>query len=158
MSLLILFDGGPSTASFAVDPLSDDTVMITFADELLVDTAYLDPNSYEVTLVSGDGEDVSVRSVVSAQDAKTINDVILVLDKPTYGAVYSIAVAGLSSRSGGAISGTASFAGRGTKTESMIRALPAHYNTRADSVIRAVLTAIGIQDDIIGGSRDDDLD
>ncbi len=138
-----------------VDPLSDDTVLMTFDTEIVVNAAARDLDAYDIVIVTGAGEAVSVREVLLPQDSLTTTEVVLVVDKPTHGTHYRVTATGLSGRDGSPVGGVSDFIGRRTKAEDMIRTMPSHYNTRADSVMRAMLTAIGIQDEIIGGSRDD---
>jgi len=57
---------------------------------------------------------------------------------------------------GGVISATANSAAllaRRTKVDSMISSRPSLYNMSNDATLRHVLTAIGYQDDLIGGNR-----
>jgi hypothetical protein len=138
-----------------VDPLSDDTIRIIFDAEIVRDARLSEPGAYDIVIVSGTGDSVSVREVLVPQDSMTTTEVILVVDKPTHGTHYRVTATSLNGRDGGLVGGTSDFIGRRTKAEDMIRAMPTHYNTQADSVLRQVLTAIGIQDEIIGGSRDD---
>lgn len=139
-----------------VEPLSDDMLIMTFSDEVVVDDVYLDPATYGIEIIDGAGEAVEVREVQAPQDGLTTYDVILVLDKPTHGTHYRVStVTDLNGRDGDPVGGSSDFIARRTKTENMLRALPQHFNTRPDSIIRAFVTAIGIQDDIIGGSRND---
>lgn len=139
----------------SADPLADDIVLMTFEKEAVVDSKFSNPNTYTVTRVSSEGQDVAIRGVIVPKNSRTTKEVALVLDKPTHGAHYRITASNLNGRDGNPVGGSGDFIGRRTKTEDMIRVISSHYNTAPDSVIRQVLTAIGVQDDIIGGSRND---
>lgn len=150
----ILFTFSVEEAPY-VDPLADDMVRIIFDSEIVADSAALNPENYTISLVDGGGEAVSVRRVLLPTNSRTTSEVILVVDKPTHGTHYRVSATGLKGRDGSPVGGTSDFIGRRTKTEEMLRSIPNHYNTGADSIIRAVVTALGIEDDYIGGSRSD---
>ena len=137
-----------------VEPLTNDTIRITFDSEVVVDSLFSDTGSYVVAVVEGEGP-VSVREVLTPEDSRTTRSVILVVDKPTHGTHYRVTVAGLTGRDGALVGGSSDFFGRRTKAEDMVRSMPMHYSRRPDSLIRNILTAIGIEDETIGGSRDD---
>lgn len=138
-----------------VEPLSDDMLRIVFDTEFVVNATARTPGAYTISVVEGDGQAVSVREVLLPQNSLTATEVILVVDKPTHGTHYRVTATGLNGRDGTFVGGASDFIGRRTKTEEMLRTMPSHYNMRADSLLRSVVTAIGIQDDIIGGSRSD---
>jgi hypothetical protein len=138
-----------------VEPLSDDMIKITLDTEIVVDATARQIGAYNISVVAGSGEAVSVRKVLLPQDSLTASEIILVVDKPTHGTHYRVTATGLNGRDGTLVGGASDFIGRRTKTEEILRAMPSHYNISADSILRSVLTAIGIQDETIGGSRND---
>lgn len=137
------------------EPLTDDTVRFTFESEIVLDSRSTDLSAYEISVVSGPGEPVSIREVLIPQDSRTSTFVILVVDKPSHGTHYRVTATGINGRDGGTVTGAGDFISRRTKTEDILRTIPGHYNTAAPSLLRAVFTAIGIEDELIGGSRND---
>jgi len=138
-----------------IDPVADDMIRITFAKEVLVDARSANPAAYEVTLVGGSGPALTVREVLLPKTARTSRYVILVVDKPLYGTHYRVTVTGIYGRDGAPIGGTSDFIGRRTKAADMVRGIPSHFSKKPESLIRTILTAIGIEDETIGGSRSD---
>lgn len=90
--------------------------------------------------------------------AGTSQSILIVVDKPTEGAVYRVDVNNLPFREGGTLSAHGSFIHRKTKTDSALKFFPVHFNTQPDSTIRQVITAMTLSDDIIGGTVPDEID
>jgi hypothetical protein len=137
-----------------VEPLAEDVLEVVFERGVVVDAKFTDLTNYDIVVVSGTG-DIAIRSVLAPTDSRVTNKIILRVDKPTEGTHYRVSVTGLSGRDGAVVGGSSDFIGRRTKGGDMIRSMPSHYDTRVGSILGAVLTAIGIEDDIIGGSRSD---
>ncbi len=139
----------------AADMLSNDTLVLTLSAFVVVDSAFFDINNYSVSVVSGSGP-VSIREVFTPKNNITTTDQIIVsVDKPTIGTHYQLHVGDLHGLTGALVGGSGDFIARRTKTQSLVDSLPHHYDTRYASVIRQILTAVGISDDLIGGSRSD---
>jgi len=147
----------------AVDILAHDTIIITFEQPVVIDSAFFDVTNYDIGIVEGVGL-IQVKEILSPiADAATLEGgrpltttyVILHTEPPTAGTHYRLTATGLTGTTGGTVAGSSEFIGRRTKTQSLIQSMPAHYDTRPPSVIRNILTAIGISDEIIGGSRSD---
>lgn len=143
---------GPDVDILSAELISADAVRINFEQAIVVDEAYNDPTNYSITKVSGDGQDVSIRTVLPI-GLDTTTEVILVVDKISKDSVYQITVgAAVTSAVGQNVVGAAEFTGRRTKVENILRGLPRHFDQRPESVLRTVLTAIGLSDETIGGS------
>jgi hypothetical protein len=146
---------GPDVDVLAADLISADAVRINLDAPVVVDDAYKDPTNYSVSVISGPGQTVAVRSVLPIFE-DTTSEIILVIDKVSKGTTYEVSVdANVTGVSGQGVAGAAQFVGRRTKTENMCRGLPAHFNVLPESCIRNVLTAIGLADEDIGGSLDE---
>lgn len=149
---------GPDVDVVAAELIALDAVRINVEAPIVVDAAYNDPANYNISVVSGPGQGVSVRRVLPTND-DTTSEIILIMDKVSRGTTYEVSIgAALRSSLGQSVVGTAQFVGRRTKTENMIRSLPAHFNTHPESIVRSIVTAIGLADETIGGSQDDPLD
>ncbi len=130
-----------------------NTLRVTLSEQVIVDAVYRSPDSYSVSIVEGEGP-VSVRRVlVPRSDVLAINEIVLVLDKPTEGTHYRVSVLGLNGRDGAKVGGVGEFIASRTKVGNMIRAMPLHFDRRPESVIVAILTAIGQSDETIGGDQ-----
>lgn len=146
---------GPDVDILTTDLITADVVRIRLESPVVVDDAYRDPTNYTLTVVSGPGQELAVRSVLPIQ-TNIASDIILVIDKIDKGTIYAISIgSAVISTTGQSVAASTEFTGRSTKTENMVRGLPAHFNTAPDSVICCLLAAIGISDDLIGGSLDD---
>lgn len=141
-----------------VEVIADDVILIELPEAVVIDEAYLDPATYVITVVEGSGG-LTVRSVLPPLDTQIATDVVLTIDKHAHGIQYRINIDDpkLSGTDGGVVTFEEDFIGRHTKVEGMIKSLPKHYNVKPDSLIRAVLTAVGRMDEEIGGSRNDTL-
>ena len=138
----------------SVEVLSENTIHVVFEEEVVVDSTFRDLSRYDVSVVSGSG-DVAVRMVLVPTRARATDQVVLVLDKLTGGTHYRVTVSGLNGRSGSLVGGTSDFVGRRTKGGDMLRSMPSLYNKQPGSIINAILVAVGREDDLIGGGRDD---
>jgi len=146
---------GPDVDIVSVELVTDKLIRINLDLPVVVDAAYNDPTNYAVTLTSGDGQLVTVRAVLPTSE-DTIQDIILVVDRVSRGATYQVSISNaITSASGQTVTGSGRVTGRRTKAEGMIKSLPVHFNNRPDSLICCILSAIGLQDDTIGGSQDD---
>jgi hypothetical protein len=163
MSLLILFD----TEGEAPPPIlttvgivdinvySKVLVHVEFNDEVIVNDLYNDPSNYSISVVEGEGP-VEVVGILHNNKSSSL-DVILITQPMTFGTTYSVAVTELSARDGTPQSFTGSYVSRNTKTDSLLRSIPKHFDKRPTSLLSALLLAMGISDDIIGGSRNDSI-
>lgn len=157
MTLLILLGGEPQLDALVsdIEVYTRRTVRIKFTDEVVVNDAYNDINNYDISIVEGTGP-VEVVSVLSTNESTTL-ELILVTQPMTAGTTYSLAVTQLFRRGGTTFNLVGSFIYRDTKTDSALRSIPKHFDKRETSLIATLLTAIGRQDDLLGGSRNDIL-
>ena len=157
MSLLLLFDGRDT----AFVPASDinvytrRTIHIQFTNEVVTNSTYYDPNNYTISLIDGEGP-VEVISILSTNEKATLG-LVIVTQPMTAGSTYSLAITNMFNREGGNFSLVGDFIYRDTKSDSTLRSIPKHFDKRATSLIASLVTAIGITDDVIGGSRNDTL-
>jgi len=130
-------------------------VKVLFDIPVVVDAAYLSPSSYTVTVIEGTGP-VAVRGVV-VPTALTASSTLLEIDAMTAGTLYEVSSTDLSSTVGSDVVGTARFVGRRTKAETLLKTLPRHFDPRPAALITGLGMAMGMSDDLIGGSRSDSL-
>lgn len=124
--------------------------------------SYLDPNNYFIALhadspIAGDAVQV-LRVLPPTQNALVVNYIYLETTPHTNGADYDLTFGILQSPTGLTLYPQGSpvpYASRRTKAMSVLNSLPAHFDKRVDSLLHALCSAIGEQDDKIGGSRSD---
>jgi len=145
---------GPDVDVLSIDLISADVLRIRLDLPVIVDAAYNDPTNYTISVLSGPGQALHIREVLPIQ-TDTASDIMLVIDRIDKGTTYVVTVgAAITSTKGQNVVGSSQFVGRSTKTENMIKGLPAHFNKTPKSTIRNIMAAIGISDDLIGGSLD----
>lgn len=157
MSLLLLFDtkGDVSVPVSDINVFTRRTIRVEFTDEVVVDSRYYDVSNYTLSVVDGEGP-VEVVSVLPTNESATL-ELILVTQPMTVGTTYSLVIDELANREGATFGVTGAFIYRDTKSDSALRSIPKHIDKRPTSLVATLLTAIGVQDDIIGGSRSDTL-
>lgn len=127
---------------------------VEFIADVIVNDALYDPTNY--TIVNDDSsEEIGVRSVVQYQDDRTVVDhVLLLTDRHTADQVYTLTVSNLTSRAGVTL-GTLTTAPRtntNTKVDSILASVPSFLDRRPGSVVASLLTAVGLEDERIGGA------
>lgn len=144
---------GPDLAD--VEFIADNVLRFTFTTEMVVDDAYFEVSNYTVAFADSVGTDVNPRFVIPPTAGITDTNVVLLrTDAHTPGTNYSFTVSTLKRRNGSVMTtGTAIRPARKTKTNSMIRSLPQHFDKRPESTIRLIMTAIALEDELIGGNR-----
>jgi hypothetical protein len=156
MTLLILFDGGEAALPVSdINVLTKKSIRVQFTDEIVTDSRYYDVNNYSIAVVEGTGP-VEVLSVLPTNETASL-ELILVTQPMTHGTTYSLTIDEFVDRSGNEFSLVGGFIYRDTKSDSALRSIPRHFDNRPASIIAAFVTAISINDDIIGGSRSDTL-
>lgn len=163
MSLLILLDSSSSSPTptaldiVDVDVLSRRLIRVELQDEVVINDDYFDTSNYAISVVEGTGE-VAITKILPFQDGSKVSRFIIIETQPmTYGTTYSVSITDAVDRSGETLlPASATFDARYSKGDSILRSMPKHYDTRSTSNLAGVLLAIGRQDDLIGGSRDDD--
>jgi hypothetical protein len=90
----------------------------------------------------------------------SVDHVLLRTNEPILGTNYTLTVENFTTTEGISISlgnNSQDFTSRETKLDSMKSQLSSMYNMEEDSTLYNILAAISIEDDLIGGSRNDDL-
>lgn len=144
----------------AVDIITPKLVKITYNTTVVCDPSYFDINSYSVVVQETgaiEAKPVRVLQLYNDNlDTKRLssNFTLLVMDNLTEGTRYQFTVNGVRTTQGLIMASTPYSREKvKTKTQVTTRLLPSHFDTRPDSLIGSILTAITIQDDLIGGAR-----
>lgn len=133
--------------------IASDMISITFSEDAKVDDALRNPANYTVTPLGG-GAPVGVVSVQAGNGIRT-NFISLLITDFTVGADYLVTVSNIVGADGSALSATLNtgqFTGRPTKTDLALTHRETLFGRDPDSIIRNVLTALAMEDDLIGGS------
>lgn len=157
--------GYPYSSGFvgvrSVDFITPTYLRLNLSTYVIVNDTYLNVTNYNIALrpdspMSGDAVQVT-RVIRPARDALVVNSVFLETSRHTVGATYTASFYSLDTPDGvEAFNNTqGSYTARPTKTMSSLRALPSHLLKREDSLIHAIVGAISLQDDLLGGSRND---
>lgn len=145
-----------ATFTFYVDdesgakPVSKTMVLLVMPEAVVVDSAYYSLDNYAIGVTSGTGP-VRLRRVLETNETVTRN-IFLVTDYMTEGTTYSVVFSLLNKRDGTTLSGTYSFTYSTTKTDLGLRSIPGHFDKKPESNIAAIMTAITMSDQDIGGS------
>lgn len=125
---------------------------------------YLDPENYTITLRADSpivGDPVQVLRVFAPTQDVLIADYIYLETTPHTGGsnyeVFFTELQTLDGVSGFGVNLSMAYQSRITKTMSSLKNVPAHFDKRLDSLLHAVITAISLQDDTLGGSRSDEF-
>lgn len=138
-------------------------IRLALNTQVIVNASYKNAANYaanvnNATVIPGNPVNI-VRVIPPAQDVLVADYVYLETTPFTDGAVYNITFLSLDTLDG--VSASLGFSravqARVTKTMLMLKSLPSHFDKRVDSLLHALVSAISIQDDIIGGSRNDEL-
>jgi len=149
----------PDTTITKIEFVAKDLLRVLFVGDVVINSAYLNPDNYVITFAGSASTDVNVRRVIDPQTTSRVaNYVLLVTDRHADGTRYSLTASGLTGRNGNVVVATPKEAnGRRTKVDAILSTLPNHYDKQPGAVLREVLTAIGWQDDLIGGSLDEPI-
>ena len=142
--------------------ISSTYIRLHLNTQVIVNNSYLNPNNYTIavrsdTPVSSPAVNV-VRVFAPTQDVLAADYVYLETTQHINGATYDITFTELHTLDGVAGSGVNNpvpYSARVTKTMIALKSIPAHFDKRLDSLLHALVTAISLQDDTIGGSRSD---
>jgi len=160
------YGSAPSTALFSeLYMLSETVIEITFSTPIMINDALKDTSNYQIEFFGNAGStDVEVKRILagppegSPNELKYTSSIYLVTSVHTKGQKYKITISGLTSTLGGVLSSTDLHdTGTRTKVDEILSSIPSHYDKRPESTIRSILTAIGKQDDLIGGSRREEI-
>lgn len=157
MSLLLLFakSGDIDVPVSDIDVYTSRSVRAIFTDEVVTDSRYYDVNNYTLTLIEGSGP-VEIVSILPTNETSTL-ELVLVTQPMTAGSTYQLAIEELANREGSTFGVFGQYIYRDTKSDSGLRSIPKHFDKRPTSLIATMTTAIGVSDDLIGGSRNDTL-
>lgn len=151
-----------------VTVLDENKLLITFTNPVVIDDNLLDINNYTIEFADNPGfTDILPRSVAVGSldtvpnntnlERVTTTQIELVTDYHTQGQAYRITVSNLVASSGGNVpTSTLDATARFTKVDSILRSLPPHFNHSQSGILRSFLVAIGLEDDRIGGSLNEE--
>lgn len=159
--------GYPYTSGFvgiqSVDFITPTYIRLNLSTYVIVNDLYMDADNFNISLrpdspVAGDAVAVA-RVIRPAQDVLVVNRIFLETTRHTAGAAYTASFYSLNTPDGVAAfnSSPASYMSRYTKTMAQLRTFPSHFDKREDALIHSIIGAISLQDDIIGGSRNDEF-
>lgn len=141
--------------------LASTYIRVSLTGLVVAITDYLDPENYTITVRDDTplaGVEVRVLRVFApTQSVLTTSDIYLETTPHTIGAAYEIAFGQLQNAQGVTVYNLepSPYQARVSKTMSMLKNLPSHFDKRLESLMHALVTAISVQDDIIGGSKSD---
>lgn len=141
----------------AITQIGENRVSVVFTEPVMVNDALLSPESYTITPVES-GLSVDVVGLLGRLDNAATTYVDLEITPQTEGVLYRISGSdGIKDREGISLDvlSYAYFRPRRTKTDSLIDTLPKLYDKSNWSIIRAVLTAFGKEDERIGGGSEE---
>lgn len=130
--------------------------------QVIVNAGYLATSNYTAAIRSDTPVPANavgvLRVIAPAQDVLIADYVYLETTPFSDGGTYDISFVSLDTLDGVAAGNgfTAPVQARVSKTMLMLKSLPAHFDKRLDSLLHALVSAISIQDDTIGGSRNDE--
>lgn len=158
----------------SVDYVEADIVRLNLSFYAKVDADYLNPQNYSIsgyvvspiTTIS-----VTVQEVIPVNNfgtaylnlpvepALSTNVVYLRTTRHSIGGNYEVNYSTLHSTDGVEVPSSAAvpYQARITKVDSILKSLPPHFDRRPRGLARAVLAAIGLQDDKIGGSKKEEF-
>jgi len=149
----------PESDVVSADVYASNLIALTFSLPMKNNLTLKNKDLYAI-VPEGTGSPVLVHEVRTG-NTLTTRTVFLVVSGFTVGETYTVTVsAGPVASSGAPLSvldNIVQFIGRRTKIDSMVDSRPGFYDVRPSSNMFSILAAIGRQDDLIGGSRDDDL-
>lgn len=148
----------------AVEIITPALLRFTFSKEVLVNSAFLDPSNYVITLFNTANTDANTRKVLSPfiytgdELALTSLYAMVITDVLTIGSRYTFTVNNVTNRTGVAIVPTLTHRyARRTKTQSATKSLSSGYDLRSESTTFNILAAISRSDDLIGGTEEEIL-
>lgn len=134
-----------------VEAIAKDTIKIHFTEEAVVNALYRDISNYAIE--DGLGNPLTITSVIRT-NSDTCPYVMLATFAQTEGSEYQVSIQKINSRTGSIIDNpVALWTYQRTKVDSMLSSMPAVYDTKPTSNIRAILNAIGMAANTIGGTN-----
>jgi hypothetical protein len=137
--------------TIAISVITLDTLRVQFAIPVSVDRASVISN-YALSVVTAGAGSISLKSIRSYTENRSIEYIDLEITRPSLEATYKLSITGLADVNGATITETIGyFVSKPTKVDSMIRSINRMYDTSLSSNIRGILTAVGLEDEILGG-------
>lgn len=134
------------------EPISASLIRIVLSEYAVVNNDYKNPNSYAITDFAGSY--IPVLNVLTPKDL-SVNYVLLRVRPQALGQSYGIVVTNIMSRSGVVISDTVNsywYLYNSTKTDSILASIPSIYDKSPGTDLNGILTAISLEDNLIGGT------
>lgn len=131
-----------------------DVIKLEFPELMKNNAVLQNPATYTVIPI-GNGIPVEVKEVKTGNDGR-VTEIYLIVTPFTIGEEYVINIlSSLLTIEGNilTIGADASFIGRNTKIDRMVKSRPAMYDMNSGSLLRVILEAIGNSDELIGGSH-----
>lgn len=147
---------GSSVRAKYIDLLDFTHIRVVMEAEVLITDSTRSTDSYSVA-PQGEGSSVRVLEVLLPKGALVTDTFILRTDTLSDGEVYRVTVEGLRTRNDAEVAFYGDFPARHTKISSILSSLPNHFTKAMSSNVGALLTAIALEDERIGGSRLDDI-
>ena len=149
--------GEPIERVLSTDVYAHDLIEIVFNAPMKNNATLQDVASYVIT--DTDGAQLEVEQVLTSGDV-AVRAVYLVVAPFVTGELYTVTVSTQTRLTNGsflsALGNQVEFIGRKTKIDSLCSTRPRMYNLTPTSLLRNILNAIGREDDLIGGNRDDE--
>lgn len=150
----ITFPALPPALAMSVTLVNYRLVRLDLNYVLTTDNAFYDVSNY--TIMSSQGNVLGVRGIVPLSRSTTAF-ILVETDTQSEPLEYTVSVSGIHQRDGSPVSAQASWLARTTKGQTCLNNMPPTWSRSPSSNIASVLTAIGMSDDLIGGSRKDYL-
>ncbi len=151
----VVYGGGdcPTAAELFldIDTPARDLILIETSVEFVVDVAYLNTSNY-IIIDQVTNTQIGVRQVLKPFDDVVSDRIMLVTDRHVAGRQYQLTLQNLIQRNGLVQDPTAGlFFARDAKADSILAAIPGHFNTDPQvSTMRHLIQAISESDDLIG--------
>lgn len=139
------------------DIFSSTQIFVSFDSSIKTDNQLFDKSNY--TLTDSNSNLINIIRVIEVPSV-TVSTIFLEVEPLSDGVEYTVTLtaANITAADGTTLDPNANFAkfiGRQTKTDLVIKNKPSFYNTKIGSNIYAITSAIGRQDDLIGGSLEE---
>jgi len=144
---------GPSSLfppiTVTVTQITQTIIRFDLSTFVVVNDAYYDISNFTVTAQNG-ADPIKALHILPVNDIATTT-LFLVTSFSELGGEYVVAITGLSTKRGAPVAVTGNYRSLRTKTDSLIRSVPSHYDARPGTIVSALLGAIGSEDSRIGG-------
>lgn len=148
--------GEPLERILAADVLAHDLVEVVFNGLMKNDSVLQGIDNWAIIGITGDT--LTVEEVFTGSDVG-VRRVYLVISPFSIGEQYTVTASTSMRQTNGnnlsSTGNTVTFIGRRTKVDSLVGTRPPLYNLSPKSTVRQILNAIGREDDLIGGSKDE---